>query len=381
VFYYLVVDSKRRERLILLQKQDTEERLNLINAKMKDDELALNSLDKKIASYSSLKGVTESLSKCLTLEDTAQKLCLLTCDILGDHDRVCILYIFEPKDQELNTISTNRGKSHEIIKNKKGDLFDHWVMKQLQPLIAEDVKKDFRFDLEKMEGEGARPVRSLISAPLLVGRRAIGILRLDSATESSFSNDDLRLLSTIADLGAVAVENAQLYQKAEELAIKDGLTSLYLRRYLDERLEEEIKRSLRKGSVFSILMLDIDKFKDYNDKFGHMAGDIVLKTIAKILQMNFDQPGNVIGRYGGEEFLVILAECHKENARDIAENLRRAIKEKEIILRKKQTHITASIGIAAFPEDAKVMGDLIRCADTALYAAKKAGRDKVCIWE
>ena len=176
----------------------------------------------------------------------------------------------------------------------------------------------------------------------------------------------------------MAIENALLYQKAEELAIKDGLTGLYLRRYFSERLKAEVQRGLRQGSVFSILMIDIDKFKDYNDKFGHMAGDIVLKTIAKILTQSFDRPGNILSRYGGEEFLVVLPDCAKNKALKMAESVRKVIKEKEIILRKKRTQVTVSIGVASFSQDAKVMDDLIRCADAALYEAKKGGRDRVC---
>jgi len=381
ILCYLIAEENRRERLIFLQKQDTQERVNLITASMNEEKKALAALEKKIASYSSLKGVTEELTKSLTLEETANTLSFLTCEIIGEHDKVCILYLFEATTGELGIIATNKGKERDTIKSKKGDIFDGWVIKKLQPLLVEDVKRDFRFDLERVEAEELRPIRSLISVPLIVGKQFLGILRVDSEKEFSFTNDDLRLLSTLADLGAIAIENALLYQKAKELSIRDGLTGFYLRRYLNERLEEEIKRSLRKGSAFSVLMVDIDKFKDYNDKFGHMAGDIVLKTISKMLYMHFDQPGNILSRYGGEEFLVVLTECHKDKAQLLAENLRKAVKEKEITLRKRHTHVAVSIGIASFPEDSKVMEDLIRCADSALYTAKKSGRDKVCIWQ
>lgn len=381
ISYYLVISAKRRERLVALQKEDTEERINLVFAKIKEEKQSLAALERKITSYSSLEEVTEKLNKCLTLEETAHTLCALACNIFGDHDRVCILYLFEAKSGELAIVSTNKGQEHEVIKSKKGDIFDGWVIKKLQPLIIENTKKDFRFDLERIEKEQLRPIRSLISAPLIVGGQVLGVLRLDSVRESAFCDDDLRLLSTVADLGAVALENALLYRKVEELAIKDGLTGLYLRRYLSERLNEEVQRGLRKGSVFSLLMIDIDKFKDYNDKFGHMAGDIVLKTIAKILTLDFDQPGNILSRYGGEEFLVVLADCSKDKAQKMAEAVRKVIKEKEIILRKKRTQVTASIGVASFPQDAKVTEDLIRFADAALYQAKKTGRDRVCTWQ
>src|SRR3989338_2536530 len=195
------------------------------------------------------------------------------------------------------------------LKSKRGDIFDEWVIKTLQPLLIEDAKSDFRFDLEKFTPEETRAVCSLISVPLVIGNRALGILRVDSSRENYFSTDDLRFLSTIADLGAVAVENAQLYERIEDLAIRDGLTGLYLRRYLLERLGEELSLQLRRKKELSFLMIDLDRFKQYNDQFGHMAGDIVLKTVSGILQETFKEPGNRVCRYGGEEFAVLLPEC------------------------------------------------------------------------
>jgi diguanylate cyclase (GGDEF)-like protein len=179
-------------------------------------------------------------------------------------------------------------------------------------------------------------------------------------------------------LGAIAIENAQLYEHIEELAIKDSLTGLYLRRYLLERLGEEISRQLRRKKDLSFLMIDLDKFKQYNDQFGHMAGDIVLKTISMILSETFKNPGDLVCRYGGEEFSILLPDCSKEDAMTLAEELRKKIKKQDIILRKQVTHITVSIGVATFPKDAQVKDELIGRADGALYEAKSKGRDRAC---
>jgi diguanylate cyclase (GGDEF)-like protein len=179
-------------------------------------------------------------------------------------------------------------------------------------------------------------------------------------------------------LTSIAIENAQLYEHLETMAIKDGLTGLYLRRHMLERLAEEISREMRRGQDLSFLMIDLDRFKQYNDSFGHMAGDIVLKSIAQMLEEYFNHPGDLVCRYGGEEFCVVLPDCPKAKAMSLANELRKKIEAHEIILRRQKTRVTVSIGVAAFPKDAPGRDDLIFKADEALYQAKETGRNKVC---
>jgi len=162
------------------------------------------------------------------------------------------------------------------------------------------------------------------------------------------------------------------------MAIKDGLTGLYLRRHMLERLNEEISREIRLGAELSFLMIDLDRFKKYNDSFGHMAGDIVLKSVARLMQEQFSDPGDLLCRYGGEEFCILLPNCSKSKAVQLADKLRERIQTHEIILRRQKTHVTISIGVASFPKDARSKDDLIYKADEALYQAKETGRNKVC---
>ena len=144
-----------------------------------------------------------------------------------------------------------------------------------------------------------------------------------------------------------------------------------------DRLQEEINRDLRGGREFSFLMIDLDRFKQYNDTFGHIAGDIVLRTVAGMLSAHFNLPGELVCRYGGEEFCVLLPDCSKAQAVERANAVRKAIETREIVLRRQKTHVTTSIGIASFPKDARVKNDLITKADAALYRAKEHGRNKV----
>jgi diguanylate cyclase (GGDEF)-like protein len=168
-----------------------------------------------------------------------------------------------------------------------------------------------------------------------------------------------------------------LYEQIEQLAIKDGLTNLYLKRYFLDRMSEEIARQLRHKTQLSFLMIDLDKFKEYNDRFGHVAGDIVLKTMGFILTDFFKSPGDLVCRYGGEEFSVLLPDCSKLKALELAEQLRGRIEKQPILLRRQKTHITISAGIATFPKDAQSKEELISKADQALYKAKQSGRNSI----
>ena len=369
---------QKKQSEISLLKEEYFEKANLLKAELQHEWETIASLRLKIINYAQLKDLTEKLSLCLSLEDTSNALSVEVSKLFGHKDTTVILYLFHSTTDELGISSSQKGQMQVNLKAKKGDIFDQFVVKTLHPLLVEDVLTDFRFDLDKMGAEEKRPIRSLISTPLIVGEKTLGILRVDSATAGSFSTDDLRFLRTIAEVTSVAIENAQLYERLENMAIKDGLTGLYLRRHMLERFQEEILREMRRGGELGFLMIDLDRFKQYNDSFGHMAGDIVLKTVALTLQEHFDHPGELVCRYGGEEFCVLLPDCSKAKAVLLANELRKKIETREIILRRQRTHVTVSIGVAAFPKDASGKEELILKADEALYQAKETGRNKVC---
>ena len=367
---YLGLNKKQAE--IVLQSQNLEEKRNLAEAEIKEEKLSIESFREKIVRYGELKILIERLSQCLSLGDTSGALSGQVNKLFREKDRTMILYLFQ------SSSPSHKGEMRVNIKSKKGDLFDQSVARTMQPLLIEDTKNDYRFDGEKMAGEETRSIRSLMSVPLMAGKKALGILRIDSPHQKNFTTEDLRFLTTIADVGAVAIENAQLYERLEQLAVKDSLTGLYLRRYLLERLTVEVSRQMRRKGELSFLMFDLDKFKQYNDKFGHMAGDIVLRSVAMILTDLFRQPGDLVCRYGGEEFCVLMPDCPKTKAAELAEALRKRIAEQTVVLRREKTRITVSIGAASFPQDATNPGELIHKADLALYQAKEKGRNQVC---
>ncbi|HOY08770.1 MAG TPA: sensor domain-containing diguanylate cyclase [Candidatus Omnitrophota bacterium] len=376
--FYIYQDMAQRRAGVELQKQDMTEKANLLDEEMNQEWTSIESYCKKILNYSQLKGLTEKLCVSFTLQETSAVLSSEVNKFFGDRDATVILYLFHSRTGELGLSASQKGEMRINVEAKKGDLYDQWVVKTLKPLLIEDIRTDFRFDADKLEGERSRAVRSLMSVPMCLGAKAVGILRVDSTRENYFTTEDVRLLNTIADLGAMAVENAQLYERIEDLAIRDSLTGLFLRRHFLERIGQEMARQLKRQQPLSFLMLDLDEFKQYNDRYGHPAGDIVLKTIGQILREMFSSPEFFICRYGGEEFAVLLPDCPKDEALVLAERLRERIQNQPVVLRRERTRVTVSIGVATFPDDAQLKEDLVAKADMAMYRAKATGRNRVC---
>lgn len=376
VFFRLRLVKKQAE--IGLRRQDLREKVNLLEGELAKERQAITAYEKKITNYSYLKKVTEQLCLCFTLDETVRTLSHEVDQLFGRQEIQTLVYLFHSRTGELGLCSSLKGRKKVKVKEKQGDVYDRWVVKTLKSLLVEDAKKDFRFDLDAVTEGSSRSVRSLMSVPMMTGNKVIGILRVDSPREDRFSSGDIRLLSTIADLGAIAIENTQLYEQIEHLAAHDSLTGLSLRRFFMRALSLEVSRELRKQEDLSFLMVDLDRFKQYNDRFGHTAGDILLRAVGRILSRMFQGPGQLVCRYGGEEFAVALPNCPKAKAVALAEDFRRFVEKETIVLRREKTHITVSVGVASVPEDARVKEELIQRADEALYRAKAKGRNRVC---
>lgn len=379
VFYFLRKNHNRIRRL-RFRISELQEKINVLGEQNLIEHRNKIGLHDKVARYNSLKKIIEDINQNLDLEPIADRLSEIAFSFIGRNKGVCTLYLVDKINPiKLNLFKTKKEDSELIIKTKEGDRLDIWVLRHSTPLLIEDVKKDFRFDFEKLKagGELVRPVSSLVSAPLISENKFLGILRIDNQQAHFYSQDDLRFLMTICEIGAVALENGQLFKEAQDLAIHDELTSLYTKGYFLERLKEEYKRSLRHNRTFSLLILDIDYFKSYNDRFGHTAGDIVLRALSQSITSELKSLNPLTSRFGGEEFALVLLDMDKEGAVNVAQRLRQAIEKMEIVLRWRLTSVTVSIGVANFPADAKDEDELIFKADMAMYAAKQKGRNRV----
>ena len=252
---------------------------------------------------------------------------------------------------------------------------------------------------------------SYLNVPLVVGDQSYGVMVLvETEVERHWSDEEVALARALGDQAAVAIEHARLYRRVQDQAITDGLTGLFNHRYFYERLEQEIARARRYGTPVSLLMIDLDDFKAFNDRHGHLAGDAVLREMAKVLGSELRAKLDIAARYGGEEFAVILpntpmlaatgaqmemdlsgkltragdadvppAPGHPRGAEEVAERIRRRVAAAHFTGGdgRRLSRLTVSIGVAVFPHRTSSPEDLVGTADAALYKAKRAGKDRV----
>ncbi len=371
VYYLYGIQKRTNDKKILREKLVEEITLSEEGSRKKD--LLKKALEEKIERLLNLQSFSEGLREGRDLQEVGRKIVTEIYQVLGNADQ-CALYLVDEARQELSLVASAKPEG-EVIKEKEGSLFDQWVMKRSQAILVEDSENDFRFPKEALED--AAHHRSLCASPLITENKVLGVVRASSGVPNTFSTDDLRLLDIFSSLGAVTLRNILLYQKTEELAIRDSLTGLYLNRYFQERLSEEIRRAHFGQSAFSLLLIDLDFFKRYNDDYGHAAGDMVLRNVTAIISKCV-QPVGFVARYGGEEFVVLLPSKGKRAAMNAAEKIRAEIEKARFLVRRVEGRVTVSIGVTAFPQGGRTREELIWAVDKNLYEAKSGGRNRVC---
>ncbi len=314
--------------------------------------------------------------KNIDSEDFWSKLVQISAELLRAERSSLLLF-----DEKTNAfvVKAATGARADILKNAADEIGVRVAAKVLaegKPVVVEDVNKI---------GIGAAPEEwhyktdSFISYPIVVGERKIGVLNATDRAGEIFDEKDLELLDAIAPQLGVLIDRVTLKHKAgefEQLSVTDALTGLLNRRYLEERLTEEIKRSNRYGYPMSFMMIDVDEFKPYNDAFGHAEGDKALKIVAGGLTETL-RGEDVAARYGGEEFSILLPQTSPDEAKTIGERIRERIERTEFPNRQ----VTISIGIASCSHVICTPHDIITAADKALYEAKARGRNNVQVYE
>lgn len=285
------------------------------------------------------------------------------------------IFLYDDQKQELQMAACNIIKK-EDMKNftcKLGQGATGLIAAERRPLYIRDMKTDPLITAQTKKFISAK---SSIGFPLISKDEILGVILFNSYNIRNFSTQEIFIFESIANQLSMAIYNAKLFNITKKLSITDGLTGLYNYHYFQECLDEQIINSKKYFKPLSLLMMDLDNFKEINDKFGHPMGDQVLIKVATILNHCL-RSDDIICRYGGEEFAIILTDCTNDSAYALSERVRIAIENLNISA-KEVYKLTTSIGVATFPEHATNKNDLVDLADTTLYKAKKT-KNIVCL--
>jgi diguanylate cyclase (GGDEF)-like protein len=332
---------------------------------------------------STVAGFNTAISSELRSHDLYRAILLKTIEIMKAEQGSLLIFDETSGELAVKFIKGVNEKLVETLRLRPGQGIAGMVFESGQPLLVTDISVDARFHSH----ERARyKTKSFLSVPLKIRARSIGVLNVtDKINGAAFAASDLKLLDTIAKHACIALERSNFYEKAEDLrriSITDSLTDVYNRRFFQDRLAEELGRAKRHSHALSLIILDIDNFKNYNDAYGHLAGDEVLRVTSAVLKSSVRNI-DVVARFGGEEFAVILPVTEAMAAQDIAERIRhsfasRFLPDHSALL---QGNLSMSLGIACFPKDSGSVLELIGNADKALYRAKLSGKNRVSIFD
>ena len=357
--------SRESLRLKLAQEESEQAIIN-IEADLEAERKRIAAGRQRIDKIFNLTKFTRQLSSFLVLNEVVEQVLAGTNEITG-HLGKPSLVMFEE-----NSAMVYRLEEKGVVAAREDvDPFSHWVMVRTMPLFIPDLSKDARF-----REVVPSTARSVMATPLIRGKDVIGALLVQSSSVDSFSQEDWRLLTLMGDLSSVAIQNSLLYQRTQEEAITDGLTGLFVHRYFQERLVEEVKRCREAGIHLTMLMADIDNFKSLNDTYGHLTGDSVLKGVAKTIQDGV-RTTDFVARYGGEEFAVLLTETDPAGGLLVAERLRAAVEKCPFTEVGVERKVTVSIGLASIHGGGGEGRGLVERADVALYEAKRTGKNRV----
>jgi diguanylate cyclase (GGDEF)-like protein len=281
-------------------------------------------------------------------------------------EELCFVIAVSPAASELKKIRLAPGEG-----------IAGWVARHGEALLVPDVARDERFAVQ-IDRQSGFTTRSIVCVPLKSRQRTLGVIELVNGLEQgTFAETDLRILSAIADFAAIAMENARLLEKVNQLTIIDNLTGLYNDRQFHYLLDYELERARRSETELSLVFIDLDHFKQVNDTFGHLTGSRLLKEVGQVIRRN-TRKVNHAARYGGDEFVILLPGTDQEGALGMINNLRQILLAEDFRADDgTPLKVTASFGIATYPIHAATKEELVRLADAAMYEVKNTTRDGV----
>jgi len=289
------------------------------------------------------------------------------------------IFLLDKKTNKL-LLRARRGMSPEFARRVQvvsiGDGFIGQVAKSGKPILAEDISADSKLLWMRKMGDG---IQSFAAVPIMAKEKILAVMGVGSRKYRKSPDWEMLMLDTIANQIGMAIENAQLYEHALELAFTDGLTGLYNRRYIMDQIERELIRAQRSKVPLSLIMVDLDGLKAINDRFGHHEGDGFLKEVAGIVKVN-TRASDVAARWGGDEFMLLAPGTDSRSASKIAERIRAQVERHKIQLEGDEVGITISAGIVSYPTHASAVEELLKKADEAMYNAKRGGKNQSSVF-
>src|SRR5512147_1719177 len=322
--------------------------------------------------------VAKALTSSLNLDSILQTIMEKVAEYFRP-DTWSLLMVDEAKDELYFAIAVGDAADMlQTVRLKMGEGIAGWVAKHGEPLLVPDVYTDPRF-AKRVDEMTKWQTHSIICLPLKSKQRVLGVIQLINVDMKHFGDHEVLALNSLADYAAIAIDNSRAVERIQELTITDDCTGLYNARHLYKTLEAEVYRSSRFGYEFTVLFLDLDHFKQVNDTYGHLVGSKLLAEIGYSIKSHLRLIDYAF-RYGGDEFVVLLPQTGKESglvvARRLLESFRnsRFLKDENLNL-----NVRASIGLAAYPDDAKSAHEIIRQADEMMYMVKNSTRDNIAV--
>lgn len=327
-------------------------------------------LTNSIAEFYTLQQISEAIGSIFDINELLKFVNDVILGVMGVNYSTIVL--FDHKKNRLKVHFTNVKEKEDlaILSDNINCKFLLDILDSEKTLLENDVVP------EKYEFIKDRVIGSFICIPLSSKSRKFGLLIIEHKYKNTFTKENLRLVTTICKSVSMAIENAELYASMQVLATIDGLTGVFNRVYFNQKFESEFNLAKELNYELTLVILDIDHFKKFNDTYGHLFGDVVLKSVAQTVK-NILRSTDTIARFGGEEFVIILPRTSIKTAYEKVELLRRKIAENIVTDNLVSASVTASFGIASFPETSKNLNEIIKDADDALYRAKDNGRNRI----